>query len=92
MIKSIKHKGLRRFHRSGNISGIQAKHAKKLKEILVLLNTAKNVTDMDIPGFNLHMLKGDRAETWSVKVSGNWRLTFEFKGSDAYVVDYEDYH
>ena len=47
---------------------------------------------MDIPGYRLHLLKGNRSETWSLKVSGNWRLTFEFRGSDAYVVDYEDYH
>ena len=92
MIKSIKHKGLKRFYKNGNTSGIQAKHAKRLGELLILLDTAEDISDMNIPGYGLHSLKGDRSGTWSMRVSANWRLTFEFIGSDAYVVDYEDYH
>jgi proteic killer suppression protein len=45
-----------------------------------------------LPGLVLHPLKGSRKGTWSVRVSGNWRLTFTFTGADADVVDYEDYH
>lgn len=92
MIRSIKHKGLKRFHQNGNTSGIQAKHAKRLKELLVLLDTAEQIGDMNIPGYGLHALKGDRSDTWSLSVSGNWRVTFEFRDSDVYVVNYEDYH
>jgi proteic killer suppression protein len=47
---------------------------------------------MDIPGFRLHPLKGDAKGHWSVAVSGNWRMTFEFINGNAYVLDYEDYH
>lgn len=47
---------------------------------------------MNLPGLGLHELKGDRKGTWAVKVSGNWRITFEFVAKDADGVDYEDYH
>lgn len=48
--------------------------------------------DMDLPGYDLHQLKGDKKEMWSVSVSGNWRIIFYFEGKDAYLVDYLDYH
>jgi hypothetical protein len=48
--------------------------------------------DLALPGLRLHELKGDRKGTWSVTVSGNWRITFSFEGKDAVDVDYEDYH
>ena len=92
MIKSIKHKGLKRFYKTGNTSGIQAKHATKLRVRLTRLGAATEIGHMDVPGYNLHLLKGDRADTWSISVSGNWRMTFEFKDGNAYIVDYEDYH
>ena len=92
MIKSIKHKGLKRFYQSGKTSGIQAKHARKLRIQLLQLNAAEKITDMDYPGYDLHLLQGDRSDTWSISVSANWRLTFEFRDSHAYVVNYEDYH
>lgn len=48
---------------------------------------------MDMPGWNLHPLKGqDLNGDWSVWVNGNWRLTFIFEGQDAVLVDYQDYH
>ncbi|MDD2408331.1 MAG: type II toxin-antitoxin system RelE/ParE family toxin [Tepidiphilus sp.] len=92
MIKSFRHKGLRRFFETGSTSGIQAAHAKRLRMLLVALETAQTIDDMDIPGFRLHPLKGDLDGRWSVSVSGNWRMTFEFRDGNAYVVDYEDYH
>lgn len=92
MIKTIKHKGLRKFYESGNTAGIQKKHEKKLREQLMALQTAYEVADMNLPGYQLHALKGDRADEWAVSVSGNWRLTFEFRNGHAYVVNYEDYH
>ena len=92
MIKSFKHKGLEEFFESGTTRGIQATHANKLRMQLAALNTATTVEDMDIPGYRLHQLKGDRKGTWSITVNGNWRVTFEFTDGDAYSVNYEDYH
>lgn len=92
MIQSFKHKGLERFFKTGKKSGIQVNHAKRLKLILGRLNASISLADMDLPGLYLHQVTGDRHETWSVRVSGNWRVTFRFSGVHAEVVDYEDYH
>jgi len=92
MIASIRHKGLRRFFETGSRSGIQTKHAARLRLQLAALDTAQSIEDMEIPGFRLHRLKGKMKGRWSIWVSGNWRLTFEFKEGNAYLVDYEDYH
>ena len=93
MIKSIRHKGLKRFFETGNTSGIQGKHAKLLSQRLAVLNRAKSVEDISFfKNYDLHQLKGKASSRWSIKVNGNWRLTFEFRDSDVYVLDYEDYH
>jgi len=92
MIKSFKHKGLEEFFNSSSIRSIQAIHAKKLRMQLAALDTATTIADMNIPGYRLHSLKGDLKNTWSITVSGNWRITFEFKDGDVYIVNYEDYH
>lgn len=92
MIKSFKHKGLQTLFETGSTVGIQAHHAKRLRMQLTALDTARTIEDMQIPGFRLHPLKGDMQGRWSVTVNANWRLTFEFKNGDAYVLDYEDYH
>jgi proteic killer suppression protein len=92
MIRSFKHKGLARFFESGSKSGIQAQHADRLRLVLAQLSVATAPEDMGLPGLRLHPLKGDRNGTWSVWVSGNWRVTFKFVGKDADAVDYEDYH
>ena len=92
MIQSFKHKGLERFFTTGKKSGIQANHAKRLQLILGRLNASTSPGDMDLPGLYLHQLTGDRREIWSVRVSGNWRVTFRFNGVHAEIVDYEDYH
>ena len=91
MIKSFRHKGLQRFYETGSRAGIQPKHARRLRLQLAALDTAQSIDDMAVPGFRLHRLKG-RVERWSIWVSGNWRLTFEFEEGDAYLLDYEDYH
>ena len=67
----------------------EAPKTQKLKIALVLPST---VDDMDIPGFRLHPLKGDMQGRWAITVSGNWRVTFEFRDGNAHVLDYEDYH
>jgi proteic killer suppression protein len=88
----FRHKGLRKFFEAGSKSGIQAQHVDKLRLVLAQLNAATGPCDMDLPGLDLHPLKGERKGTWAVSVSGNWRVTFRFLGKDADDVDYEDYH
>lgn len=92
MIKSFRHKGLRTLFESGSAAGVQPNHAKRLRMQLAALDTAQAIDDMDIPGFRLHPLKGELVGRWSVSVNGNWRVTFEFREGNAYVLDYEDYH
>jgi proteic killer suppression protein len=92
MIKSFKHKGLEKFYESGSTKGIQANHAKKLRMQLAALDTAQSIDDMDIPGYRLHQLTGDRRGTWTITVNANWRLTFEFEDGNVYILNYEDYH
>lgn len=91
-VKDFRHKGLERFFRTGSKAGIQPKHAGRLRLILGRLNVATGPRDMNLPGLDLHELKGRRAGTWAVKVSGNWRVTFVFADKDVEQVDYEDYH
>jgi len=92
MIKSFIHKGLQKFYENGTTKGIQSSHAKKLKMRLFALDTAFVLEDLSLPGFNLHKLKGDRADIYSIKVNGNWRITFRFLDGDVEIVNYEDYH
>ena len=92
MIQSFRHKGLKKFFESGSAAGIQPHHSKRLRMLLAALDTALSIEDMNVPGFQLHSLKGSERGRWSVWVNGNWRLTFEFKDGHAYVLDYEDYH
>jgi proteic killer suppression protein len=60
--------------------------------LLAALDTAHTIQDMEVPGFKLHPLKGSLKGRWAVSVSGNWRLTFEFRAGDVHLLDYEDYH
>lgn len=92
MIKSFKHKGLEIFFHTGNKKGIRPDHAPKLERILDRLNAASDIIDMNYPGSYLHQLSGDKKGLYSVRVSGNWRIFFEFIHGDAYIVDYDDYH
>ncbi len=92
MIKKFRHKGLERFFVRGTRAGIQAKHAECLYLILGRLNASTSPGDMNLPRLGLHELGGGRKGTWSVKVSGNWRVTFTFSGKNACDVNYEDYH
>lgn len=92
MIKSIRHKGLARLYQSGSTSGVQATHVMRLRLQLAALDTAQVIEDLAIPGFGLHPLKGKLEGRWSIRVNGNWRLTFEFVDGNVHVLDYEDYH
>lgn len=92
MIQSFRHKGLHQLFETGSASGVQPHHAKRLRMQLAALDTAQTVDDMDIAGFALHALKGELRGRWAISVNGNWRLTFEFRDGNAFVLDYEDYH
>ncbi|HKK30636.1 MAG TPA: type II toxin-antitoxin system RelE/ParE family toxin [Alphaproteobacteria bacterium] len=92
MIKSFRHKGLKRLYETGSTAGILANHDRRLRMQLAALDTAQSIDDMDIPGFRLHQLKGKAKGRWSIRVNGNWRITFQFRDGNAYVLDYEDYH
>lgn len=92
MIKSFKHKGLQKFYEKGTAAGIQNSHKNKLRMILAALDSSQEIDDMDIPGFRLHALKGKLKGILSVTVNGNWRITFQFENSHAYIINYEDYH
>jgi proteic killer suppression protein len=92
VIRSFRHSGVERFFLTGSKAGIQPSHADKLNLQLTSLNKAKIPEDMAVGGWNLHPLRGALKGHWSVKVNGNWRLTFRFEGEDAILVDYQDYH
>ncbi len=92
MIISFKHKGLEHFFKTGNKSGIQAHHSARLQLIVGRLNASIQPLDMNLPGLSLHQLTGERNDIWSVKVSGNWRVTFRMNEEHAEIVNYEDYH
>jgi proteic killer suppression protein len=92
MILSFKHKGLEKFFRAGKTSGIQSTHTKRVRLILARLNASVSPSDMNLPELFLHQLTGNRSDIWSVRVSGNWRVTFRFVGVNAEIVNYEDYH
>jgi len=92
VIKSFRHKGLRLFFETGKKSGIQANHAGRLRLQLAALDTAGTIDDMDLPGYRLHPLHGQKSGRWSIWISGNWRLTFELQDGNVHVLDYEDYH
>ena len=92
MIKSFNHKGLKKFFLTGDAKGINNNHTTKIRRILTLLHEADDVKDLSCVGFRLHKLKGDKNNLWSVTVSGNYRITFEFRNKHAYILDYLDYH
>ncbi|MGD0788703.1 MAG: type II toxin-antitoxin system RelE/ParE family toxin [Terracidiphilus sp.] len=92
MVKSFRHAGIERFFRTGSKAGIQPAHAAKLSIQLYALDGAKSPADMNTPGWRLHPLKGDMEGHWSIRVNGNWHLTFRFEEEDAILVDYQDYH
>jgi toxin HigB-1 len=92
LIRSIRHKGLKRLHEEDDSRGVIAEHAVKLRDVLARLDAARTVSDMDMPGFRLHPLKGREQGLWAVTVRANWRVIFRFADPDAFDVDYVDYH
>jgi toxin HigB-1 len=92
VIRSIRHKGLRRLYEDDDPRGVIGDHAVKLRDILARLDAAGTAADMDLPGFRLHPLKGELKGFWAVTVRANWRVTFRFAERDVLDVDYLDYH
>ena len=92
MIRSFRHAGLKRFFETGSKAGIQPKHAKRLRLQLGQLDAATRPDDMDRPGWRFHPLKGQFTSHFAVWVDENWRLTFRFEGTNAVLLDYQDYH
>ena len=92
MIIRFRHKGLERLFVSGDTRGVSAQQAKRLRRLLASLSTATSPLNMNIAGYQLHPLVGERKGEWAVSVSGNWRLVFRFDGENATDVDLVDYH
>lgn len=92
MIKAFRHKGLKELFETGRSKSFAANLLKRLDIILDYLDAAETVYDVGVPGLRLHELKGERRGTWSVTISGNWRLTFTFQKGDVFDLDLEDYH
>lgn len=92
MIRSFRNKALQRFFETGNPRGLSVQDDKRVGRILRALEAASRSEDMDIPGYRFHGLSGDRKGRYSVRVTGNWRITFGWDSEDAIDVDIEDYH
>ncbi len=92
MIRSIRHKGLRRLYQDDDPGGINHDHVNKLRNILARLDASRTVADMDLPGFRLHQLRGELKGFHAVTVRANWRVIFHFEEGGADDVDYVDYH
>ncbi len=92
MIKTFRHKGLKQLFETGKSRVVSADLTRRAVRQLDMLNRATQPSDMNLPGYRLHELKGAHKGTWSLTVSGNWRITFTFTGGDAHDVDLEDYH
>ena len=94
-IESIRHKGLRQLYEDDNAKGVQASAVDKLKKLLFAIETAASLDDLAVfPGWRLHPLKGDLDGFWSLTVTGNWRLIFQYdaKTNTAAILDLIDYH
>jgi proteic killer suppression protein len=92
VIRGFRHKGLERFFAKSERKGIDAKYAERIRRMLDRLEASTKPEDMNLPGYKFHGLKGDRKGTYSVWVSGNWRITFRFEAGNAIDVNLEDYH
>jgi toxin HigB-1 len=92
MIKSFKHRGLKRLYERDDQSGIRPDLVATVVEILTILDGAATPQALNLPGYRLHSLKGDLKGFWSVTVRAHWRIMFRFEGTDAFDVELIDYH
>jgi proteic killer suppression protein len=92
-IRSTRHRGLKRLIEDDDDREIRRDLVKRVRRILTALHSAQGVDGLQgPPGWRLHQLSGDRAGTWSIRVSGNWRITFDVEGETVTNLDLEDYH
>ena len=92
MIRSFKHRGLKRLYEHGDRSGIRPDLLETVERILTVLDNAATPQALNIPRYRLHQLKGELKGLWSVTVRANWRIVFRFEGTDAFDVELIDYH
>jgi proteic killer suppression protein len=92
MIRSFKHRGLKRLYERGDRSGIRPDLLETVERILTVLDNAATPQALNIPRYRLHQLKGELEGLWSVTVRANWRIVFRFEGTDAFHVELIDYH
>ncbi|MGC9955119.1 MAG: type II toxin-antitoxin system RelE/ParE family toxin [Rhizomicrobium sp.] len=92
MIRRFRHRGLKRLYEDDNRRGLNPQHVERIRRVLSYLDRASEPRDMDLPGWRLHLLKGELAGFWSVTVRANWRIVFRFENGGATDVDYLDYH
>ncbi|MDE0096071.1 MAG: type II toxin-antitoxin system RelE/ParE family toxin [Gammaproteobacteria bacterium] len=92
MIRSFRHRGLRRLYEHGDASKVSPDLVNRITLALADLDVARGPSDLDLPGYRLHPLKGDLKGYWSISVSGNWRITFRFEDGDTFDVSLTDYH
>lgn len=92
VIANFRHKGLKRLFEKGDRRGVRPDQVERIENILLVLNRARSPEDMNLPGFRLHPLKGDRRGQWAVTVSANWRIVFRFERGGAADVDLVNYH
>ena len=92
MITGFRHRGLKRMYERGDASRVGANIADRVAIALADLDVAAKPSDLNLPGYRLHPLKGDRKGFWSISISANWRLIFRFADGDAFDIDLVDYH
>jgi proteic killer suppression protein len=92
MIRTFKHRGLKRLYERGDRRGIRPDLVETVEEIMTVLDSASSPQALDLPAYRLHPLKGKLKGFWSVTVRANWRIVFQFKGTDAYDIRLVDYH
>ena len=88
----FRHSGLQRFWENDDASRLNSAYAGRISRILTVLDAARRPAQVDLPGYRLHPLTGNRRGLWSVRVSANWRITFRFVNGEAVDIDLEDYH
>ncbi|MDQ2946865.1 MAG: type II toxin-antitoxin system RelE/ParE family toxin [Acidobacteriota bacterium] len=92
MIKTFRHRGLKRPFQQGDPSKVRADQAARIRDVLANLDMAHHPSDLNLPGYRLHPLRGELKGTWSVTISGNWRIIFRCEDGDVFEVDLVDYH
>jgi len=92
VIRSFKHRGLKRLYERGDRSGVRPDLLDTVERILSVLDAAVTPQALDLPRYRLHPLKGELKGLWSVTVRANWRIAVRFAGTDAFDVELTDYH